>query len=405
VSTLGSGSHSIDLNGLDGANPLGFLAALGSLVVTRAAGESAARLRWRRSRTWTPVLESLTAADRAQLCERLAGDLRGKKVSTDAGKRRDDADKTHQQARTAVKKEREGIKEEKLRGQERKEALEKRVRPLEEQANEKRKAWLAALKDAVPRPELALGARIDCTSREYREHARGFVDGGDGAAREALGLLAAFGSDGCIEDGKGDPRERKIEATPFCFIRGSGHQDFLDTVLKLLAEVTAERVAQALFEPWIYRDPGLSMRWDPGEDKRYALADVKPADEGAQTVWMANLLAYRSLVLFPCAPTRRGLGTTGWATTEDDAAFTWPLWEFAAEPDTVRTLLQMEALRDARLDRSALDARGIMAVFRARRIRFPPTGSSYKLNFSPARALLSGFAVSPSRSRCARKPC
>jgi hypothetical protein len=130
------------------------------------------------------------------------------------------------------------------------------------------------------------------------------------------------------------------------------------------------------------------MRWDPGEDKRYALTDVKPADEGAHTVWMANLLAYRSLVLFPCAPTRTGLGATAWATIEDDTAFTWPVWEFAAAPDTVRTLLQLEELRDARPDRCVLEARGIVAVFRARRIRFPPTGPSYKLNFSPARALL-----------------
>jgi hypothetical protein len=378
----------MELKGLDGTNPLGFLAALGTLIVARAAGEPAARLRWRRIRTWTPVLEGLTAADQGQLCELLTSNLRGDEVHVDADKARDAADKTHQQARTAVKKERDRIKAEKLKGQERKEALEKRVRPLEEEANEKRKEWLAALKDAVPRPELALGARIDCTPLEYREHARGFVEGRDAAAHEAIDLLAAFGSDACPEDGKGDPRDRKILATPFCFIRGSGHQDFLDTVRKLLAQVTAERVAQALFEPWTYRDLGLSMRWDPGEDRRYALLDVDPGPEGAQTVWMANLLAYRSLVLFPCAPTSRGLGATAWTTIADNIAFTWPLWEFAAAPDTVRTLLQLPELRDARVDRRALEARGIVSVFRTRRIRFPPTGSSYKLNFCPARALL-----------------
>jgi len=388
VSTPGSSLRSIELNALDGTNSLGFLAALGTLIVARAAGESAARLRWTRTRTWTPVLDGLTAADPTRLSERMAGDLRGKEVSVDAGKRRDAADKAHRQARTAATNEEKRIKAEKLKGQERKDALEQRVRPLEQQANKKRQEWLAALKDAVPRPEIALGARIDCTPGEYCEHARGFVEGRDSAAREALDLLAAFSSDACLEDGKGDPRERRIKATPFCFIRGSGHQDFLDTVRKLLAEVTAERVAQALFEPWAYRDPGLSMRWDPTEDKRYALADVKPADEGAQTVWMANLLAYRSLVLFPCAPTRKGLEATAWATIEDGEAFTWPLWKFAAAPDTVRTLLQLEELRDVRPDRGELDARGIAAVFRARCIRFPPTGPSYKLNFSPARAVL-----------------
>jgi hypothetical protein len=376
-------SHSIALNGLDGTNPLGFLAALGTLVVAQAAGESAVRLRWRRARTWMPVLVDLTTADRTLLCTILADGLRGKEVSADAAKRCDAADKAHQQARTAVKKELERIKQEKLRGQDRKVAIEVRVRPLEKAAADNRAEWLAALKNAVQRPELALGARIDCTAGEFREHARAFLQAEDSAARHAAHLLAAFGSDACLEDGRGTARERRIEATPFCFLRGAGHQNFLDTIRKLLAEVTAERASQALFEPWVYRDEKLSMRWDPGEDKRYALTDTKPADEGALTVWMANLLAYRGLSLLPCAPTRRGLGTTGWTTIQGEKAFTWPLWEFAAVPDTVRTLLQLEELRQARLVRSALDARGIAVVFRARRIRV----GKY-LNFSPARALL-----------------
>jgi hypothetical protein len=380
-----SRSHSIELSGLDGTNPLGFLAALGTLVVARTTGESATRLRWTRARTWTPVLDDLTTAERAQFCAGLARGLSGKEISSDAGKTRDAAARAHAQARTAVKRAKEKIKNDKLSGEDRKRAFEERVQPLEKVAATKRREWLAVLKNAAPRAELAIGNRIDCSSTEFREHAREFIEGDDVPAREAAALIAAFGSDACLEGGKGDPRDRKIEATPFCFIRGSGNQNFFDTVRKLLAEVTVERVAQALFETWVYRDQGLSMRWDPVEDKRYALIDVKPADEGALTVWMANLLAYRSLALFPCAPTRRGLGATAWTTIENEKAFTWPIWEFAASPDTVRTLLQLQELYEPGVDRAELDARGIAEVFRARRIRFPPTGSSYKLNFSPAR--------------------
>lgn len=381
-------SYSIELPGLDGTNPLGFLAALGTLVVARKAGESAACLRWARARTWTPVLDGLTTNSTTDLCELLAQGLSGKEIAPDAEEKRKTVETAHAQARTAVKKEREKIKKEKIKKREdREKAIEQRVRPLETIADTKRSEWLVALKDAVPRRELALGARIDCTAGEYRDHAVEFTKGCDSASREAVQYLAAFGSDACLEDGNGDMRGRKIEATPFCFIRGSGNQNFLDTVRKLLSEVTVERVVQTLFEPWAYRDERLSMRWDPGEDKRYALTDVKPADEGALTVWMANLLAYRSLTLFPCAPTRRGLGTTAWAHVEDERAFTWPLWEFTAVPDVVRTMLQLRELRKARLHRAALEGRGIAAVFRARRIRFPPKGASYKLNFSPARGL------------------
>jgi len=388
VNAPDSNSYSIRLTGLDGTNPLGFLAALGTLVVARAAGESAACLRWARAHTWTPVLDGLTTKNPRELCERFARELSGKTISSDAENRRDTAGKAHAQARTAAKKEMEKIKKEKIKKMEdRKKAIKERVQPLETIADTKRGEWLAALKDAVPRPELALGARIDCTADEYRNHAAEFTNGGDSDSLEAIQYLAAFGSDACLDDGRGDLQGRKIEATPFCFIRGSGHQNFLDTVLKLLSKVTVERLSQALFEPWTYRDEGLSMRWDPGEDKRYALTDSKPAVEGALTVWMANLLAYRSLAFFSCAPTRRGLGTTAWAHVEDERAFTWPLWEFAAALDTVRTMLQLRELREARLDSAALDCRGIAAVFRARRVRFPPKGASYKLNFSPARGM------------------
>lgn len=379
-------SHAIELSALDGTNPLGFLAALGTLIAARRAGESAAALGWRRSRTWTPVLHGLSTDDREDLCARLAHELRGKEVSGGADTRRNAAFSAYQQARTAVKKERDRIKAEKLNGQERRAALEARVGPLEREAADRRREWLAALKDAVPRPELALGTRIDCTGGEYRKHARELVESLDSPSRETVDLLAAFGSDACLEDGKGGRTERPIQPTPFCFIRGSGNQEFLDTVRKLLAVVTAERVAEALFEPWVYRDPGLSMRWDPSEDRRYALSDVKPADDGVQTVWMPNLLAYRALALFPSAPTLGGLGVTGWASTAGGLVFTWPLWEFAAAPDTVLTLLQLKDLHGNRPG-DRLGARGIAALFRARRVRFPPTGSSHKLNFSPARQI------------------
>jgi hypothetical protein len=330
-----------------------------------------------------PVLDDLSTNDRTALVTELACFLHGRSVSEENETKRATTDKAFQAARTAVKKEMEKIKKEKLHRQERMKAIERRVRPLEEDAAAKRREWLAALRDAAARPELAVGARIDCTAAEYRDHALSFIGNPD--SREPLDLLAAFGTDACIAE------NGNIEATPFCFIRGSGHQNFLDTVRGLLVKVTPERLAQILFEPWVYRDPGLSMRWDPAEDKRYALMDVKPADEGAMTVWMANLLAYRALALFPCTPTRRGLGTTAWTTLnlngDEQMVFTWPVWEFGASLDTVRTLLQMEELIEARPDSACLAARGIPAVFRARRIRFPATGSSYKLNFTPARAV------------------
>lgn len=377
-------THSLELSGIDGANPLGFLAALGTLVTARAAGETDARLRWRRSRTWVPALDALSASDPAKLGERLAEELRGREVASDAEERREAAQTALDEASKSIKKKRDDIKKRGLTREERRAATETEVAPLERVQDRRRTEWLAALKNAVPRPELALGKKIDCTVKEYREHATGFLEQAACATRDPLDFLAAFGSDACVKKNKKEPDE--IEPTPFCFTTGGGHQYFLECVRKLIAEVSAERVRETLFDPWTYRDPGLSMRWDPVEDKRYALTDLEPAGEGASTVWMANLLAYRGLTLFPCAPNRRGLGTTAWSTPDNDV-FTWPIWEFAASPDMIRSLLQLRELTGEILHPAGLRERGVAEVFRAGRIKVR-AGSNYKLNFTKSRRVV-----------------
>jgi hypothetical protein len=377
-------AESLELPGIDGANPLGFLAALGTLVTVRQAGEKQARLRWKRARTWIPMLDGISTSDPDKLSETVARALRGRAVSDRKAKKRADAEARFAIVKRWVDHTRKEISSRGLSRQSREAALAAEVLPMERFRDRLRRRWLRALKNAVPRPELAIGKRIDCTYEEYREHAGDFLVGAGHSDRETLDLLAAFGSDACREE-----RSDAIVPTPFCFIRGSGQQFFLDTVRQLMEQVTPERVRQTLFEPWAYRDQTLSMRWDPIEDRRYALMDRDPtaSDNKSRTVWMANLLAYRGLTLFPCAPGRRGLATTAWALLDDaEPAFTWPMWEFSASPDAIRSLLQLRELTEPRLDQASLLERGVPAVFRARRIKVG-RGSNYKLNFSPARAV------------------
>jgi len=379
--------ESLALPGIDGVNPLGFLAALGTLMTVRQAGETQARLRWQRARTWIPVLDGISTSDPGKLSAAVAGALRGRVVSDDDEKKRAATQREFDAAKKAAEDKRKEIRNRGLSKKDCETAIEAEVGPLEQVRDEKRQQWLDALKKAVPRPELAIGKKIDCTHEEYRAHAVDFLEDAGHADRETLDLLAAFGSDACRSKSKVKPDE--IEPTPFCFIKGSGQQFFLDTVLKLMEQADPERVRQVLFEPWAYRDEKLSMRWDPAEDRRYALMDRDPtaSDNKSRTVWMANLLAYRALPLFPCAPGRRGLATTAWALTgEGDLAFTWPIWEFSAPPDTIRSLLQLGILAKPERDRSSLRARGIAATFRSRRIKVG-SGSNYKWNFTLARGM------------------
>ena len=364
------------LTGIDGANPLGFLAALGTLLLLRQGTFPEARLAWKRTATWQPVLTGVLPANQGMLCDALAVALRGRDVSDDAEASRREAQKAFNEAKKVLKDKQAEITKRKLRGNERKAAIKKEVKPLEQELNQKRNAWLKALKQAVPSPELALGKHIDCTSDEYRQCTEDMLKDSNFAQRAPLDLLAAFASDGCVES------SGRVSATPFCFITGSGHQYFLDTVRRLMEEATAERIRSVLFEPWAYTDKGLSLRWDPKEAARYALMDVNPSDLGACTVWMANLLAYQALMLLPSAPGRRGLETTGWQDTE----FSWPIWQYPADPDTIRSCMLLSGLAANSPDRSALRDQGIAAIFRARRIK---VGSerNFKINFEPARGI------------------
>jgi hypothetical protein len=201
--------------------------------------------------------------------------------------------------------------------------------------------------------------------------------------RGVLDLLAAFGSDVCV-----DRKTSQIVATPFCFITGSGHQYFLDTVRQLWASVNQEQIESALFKPWSHQDEKLSMRWDPIEDRRYALMWEDPTSSGneARTNWAANLLAYHGLQLIPSCPTGKGLQTTGFVVRESHSHWTWPIWEQAISEDVVRSLLACDLLNVEVPDSRLMTMLGVKRVFRSKRITIgkPPL---HKINFTPATAV------------------
>ncbi len=182
-------------------------------------------------------------------------------------------------------------------------------------------------------------------------------------------------------------------STPFCFITGSGHQWFLDTARELMAVATEPKLREALFQPWAYIDEKLTMRWDPLDDRRYALMDRNPtaSDNKSTTVWMANLLAYFALAYFPCTPAPRGSATAGWARNKEALFFRWPVWQKPLRADSIRSILTHGAFavtdyESDRIDfRAEFRARGIDTIFAARRVQVgnPPL---HKINFSPASA-------------------
>src|SRR5690242_7112521 len=74
----------ITLSGLNGANPLGFLTALGALAVLYQNGEPRARLHWEASVGWIPVISGVNATDPQAVSATLAQVLHGKMIAPEA---------------------------------------------------------------------------------------------------------------------------------------------------------------------------------------------------------------------------------------------------------------------------------------------------------------------------------
>ena len=183
-----------------------------------------------------------------------------------------------------------------------------------------------------------------------------------------------------------DPhRNRKgVMDTALRTMSGAGNQHFLDFMKQLQKSVNKVKLREALFEPWAYRDEGLSLRWDEVDDRRYALRAENPAGSGKQnkihTVHGANRLAFEALALLPPFPVARGLETTGFSRRSwraKEPVFHWPLWAPPVTLDPLRGLLGHPAIPDR--DREWLPALGVFAVLSSRRF----TEGRYR-NFAPA---------------------
>lgn len=230
----------------------------------------------------------------------------------------------------------------------------------------------------------------------FRAIASRAADQGSPTDRVFADFLVSFGCEACVSDGH-------VEDTAFRTMSGSGHQHFLGTMLNLCEKVEVHHIRSALFERWHYADPiqSLSMRWDPLDDRRYALRWDNPSSDPTRkrrgSVLGANRLAIEALPLFPVMPILRTAGlphsaTTGFETGKSEPGWAWPIWSEAISLGVCRSLLAnplVQALnasspKKQKEDqaRGRLKRMGVEAIFRCRRISV-----DYYRNFTPARSV------------------
>ncbi len=303
----------LELIGLDGGNPLGFLAALGTFrAISLAWSERAIRMHWRPiDGLWRPVLQGIGADETEAFLDGLN----------------------------------------------------------------------AALKAMRDQPALTFARDLTVDTKTFRSQAEIARNASHSGDRRNADFIAAFGCEATPRTERG--QEGKIQDTALRTMSGTGDQHFLGFMCKLIEETGPDHLATALFHEWRYTDPGPSLRWDPNDDRRYALRWGNPGNSSKYpiaTVRGANRLAIEALPLMPTAPVGRRLETTGFTQRRGEGAlWTWPIWTPALPLDAVRSLLSSADLQVPEPDRRRLATRGVAEIFRCQRL----TVGKYR-NFSTA---------------------
>lgn len=326
------GDSDLVLTGLDGANPLAFLAALGTLrIATRAWPDRRVRLGWTIAEGgWRPLLRVEPGVTREELVEVITA----------------------------------GIPSEE-------ELFDTELRKRSEEAGPKNKRGESRWADKLRFPPEVFRERALVRARQA------MID-----ARDAVDYLAALASDAAVDEVAGHEAARR---TRFDFTAGT--QSFIDMARGLLKEVETGETESTLFGPWEYRPGVVSMRWDPiDEARQYALQAIDPTDGSNNpiiSVSGANALALIGLVFFPLVPQRREAAQPGFIRSAGSRSFRWPIWSIAISESCIRSLLTLALLTRPVEDRVYLRERGIEVVYRSWVVM--PTGR-YR-NFTPAESL------------------
>lgn len=152
------------------------------------------------------------------------------------------------------------------------------------------------------------------------------------APSRASRLGAAFFSE-VVQANNGNTKPTALHFT-------AGQQTFLAMVEDLRAHISVEDVREALLGPWRGSSTLPSLSWDASVTRLYALRAGSPSKERRGSVPAANWLGLVGMEFFPVSPIGGRLATTcvegGWKNSR----FTWPIWEPALTTTTVASLLR-----------------------------------------------------------------
>jgi len=363
------------LSGLDGSNPLGFLAALGTLrALSDAWPQRKIRMSWKIAMgAWRPTLHCTSGGDDCdEVISALSSYLPYRSITPHRMVVRHHL-RAARGAKALARMEKRWTRNKLV-----KDEKKKKKEAIQNLINESRVRWLEAT-----HPYHNLGKNTNLPGVEYRRHLlRISVVGNE--QRLLHDQFAALGSELADDDGT-------MFDTALRTMSGSGHQHQVEFMANVLEQVTPESIHRSLFERWDYADPvrNLTLRIDPMDDSRYALQwgnpSTDPIRDESGSMLGGNALAVIGFSLVSTAPVRKGLATIGFTgSSSRDTFWTWPIWRVPIDVAIVRSLLAHSQLQRKRLECATLSEMGVAAVHRARRISV----DKFR-NFTPSRAIMS----------------
>lgn len=101
---------------------------------------------------------------------------------------------------------------------------------------------------------------------------------------------------------------------------------------------------------------------------RWRNSSGDPTRKKSGSMWGANRLAIEALPLMPTMPTNGRLETSGFTYRENKFIWTWPIWTQPIDLDVLRSILSIKELQSKAPNRKFLASIGIDEIFQCNRI-------------------------------------
>ncbi len=292
---------SLILNGLDGANPQGFLAALGIQQALADQGKLV-KMRWVDEGGWRPELQEIETVEEVVVL--LEKDL-------------------------ATWKQEPALDL----------AYPVRDKKTGKPKQDKKTGQIILERDLKPLPD------------EYSEYMRRMRKRGGRSEQLAL----AFATDVGI-DGNGHVKPNALH-----FL--AGQQRFLEMIIELRDSITPEHLAEAIQGPWLGKDKLPVLGWNATSERMHALRAFDPSTDGKTGTAGAEWLAFVGLRCIPSVPNSPSTNmTTGFCGSWKRGSFRWLLWSTPLSSAVVPSAMQ-QIEKAAHLNASTLAAWGIAQIF------------------------------------------